>query len=214
MRTIDFKRVKPIVTLAAVALLTCALGVAASAHMARRGQNGGQNAAGPGDQGGQGRMGPGPGMRGGPGGPGGPGGGMLGMMGPALQALDLTDAQQTQVKAILASHRDEQQAVGEKMRAARKALNDAITAETLDEAIIRAKAADVAAVDADQAVLQAKTFAAVCALLTPEQIMKFKELRAEMNDRPPRGPGRVRPQQDTQAPEPQSHEAPSLPETV
>jgi Spy/CpxP family protein refolding chaperone len=214
MRTIEFKRVKSIATLAAVALLTCALGVAASAHMARRGQNDGQNQAVPGWQGGQGRMGPGPGMRGGPGGPGGPGGGMLGIMGPELQALDLTDAQQTQVKAILASHRDEQQAVGEKMRAARKALIDAIAADTFDEAIIRAKAADVAAIEADQAVLQAKTFAAVYALLTPEQITKFKELRRQMNDRPPRGPGRIRPQQDSLAPAPQSHEAPSLPETV
>lgn len=211
MRIAAFKRAKLILTLAAVALLTCALGVAASAHVAWLSQDSSQ---GPGGQGGQGRMGPGPGMRGGPGGPGGPGGGMFGMIGPELQALDLADAQQTQVKAILQAHRDEQQAVGEKMRAARKALNDAIAADTFDEAIIRTKAADVAALEADSAVLQAKVYAAVYALLTPEQIAKLKQLRSQMSDRPRQRPGRSRPQQETQAPAPQPHEAPSLPETV
>jgi periplasmic protein CpxP/Spy len=192
MRTIPNRRFT-IAVLAAVALLTGALGVAASAHMARAGQ---YEAQGPGSQGG-----PPPGMMGqGPGGPGGrgrgPGGGMFGMIGPELQALNLTDAQQKQVQAVLESYKSEQQSIRDRMQAAGKALNDAIAADPFDEAVIRAKAADQAAVEADSAVLQAKVRAAVYALLTPEQKQNMKELRDRMQSQAPQGPGRIDPLDD------------------
>ena len=115
------------------------------------------------------------GFRGGPGGPGGPG--------FPLRQLDLTDAQREQVKAIFDSHKDEFQAIGERLKTARQAQRAAIETQPLDEATIRAKSSDLAAVEADAAVLRAKVHAAVFQVLTPEQQEKAKTLQAEREKR-------------------------------
>src|SRR5882724_4076828 len=75
----------------------------------------------------------------GPGGPGrGPGGpmGMLPMLGPWLA---LTDAQKDQVKAIADTHKDEWKALADRGRTAHLALDAAIAADTVDDALIRQK---------------------------------------------------------------------------
>ena len=102
----------------------------------------------------------------GPGGPGGPGGffggpggfGRGGFGGPMalLRQLDLTDEQRAQVRQVMESHRDELRAIGEREMAAHRAQEDAVTAPQFDEQVIRTKAAELAAVEADAAVLQAK----------------------------------------------------------
>lgn len=213
MRITENGKVKAAVAVVVVAVLTVAIGVAVSAHMAtRQGQGGGQDPAGQGVRHGagmmgQGMMGPGPGMRGGP------GGGPLGMIGPELRALDLTDAQHQQVRQILAAHQDEIKSIGDRMTTARRALNDAITADTFDEGAIRAKAAEVSAVDADRAVLHARVHAAVFAVLTPDQVKKAKELRGQMENRMKEGPRHMR-QHGDQTAEPRVEEGISLPETV
>jgi protein CpxP len=111
----------------------------------------------------------------GPGGPDGPG--------FPLRQLDLTDAQRDQVKAIFDSHKDEFQAIGERLKTARQAQAAAVETQPLDEAAIRAKATDLAAVQADAAVLRAKVHAAVSQVLTPEQQEKAKALKAEREQR-------------------------------
>ena len=58
-----------------------------------------------------------------------------------------------------------------------------MTAATFDEATVRQKAADLAAVDADGAVLRAKVYSEVWALLTPEQQAKAKRCRRERTQR-------------------------------
>ena len=123
--------------------------------------------------------------RGGPGGPGrfgGPGGpmGLLPMLGPQL---GLTGAQRDQIKAIADSHKDEWKALADRARAAHVALDDAITADKLDEAAIRQKAADVAAVDADMAVARAHAYAEVLQILTADQKAQLKTLQSEMTQR-------------------------------
>jgi Spy/CpxP family protein refolding chaperone len=124
--------------------------------------------------------GPPPGGIGGPGqrGPGGPGGfgGPMGMLGPIVH--DLTDAQREQLKGIMDSHRDEFTQVGDKMRAAREAMGALVDAEVIDESAIRAKSVDVAAAEADAAILNAKVRAEVFGILTPEQVAKAKEMKA------------------------------------
>jgi Spy/CpxP family protein refolding chaperone len=116
---------------------------------------------------------------GGPGrGPGGPGGFV-----PGLRALDLTETQREQVKAAMESHKAEFEAQATKMQAARQALDAVVTADTLDEAAIRQKSADVAVVEADGAVLRAKVHTEVWALLTPEQQQKAKTLQAQRESR-------------------------------
>ena len=217
MPTIKNVNLKGILVLAGVAVITAAIGVATTVQLAaRNNQGGGQDPAvqsgrrGPGMMG-RGMMGPGgPGMRGGP------GGGPFGMFGPGLRGLDLTDAQREQVKAIMESHRDEQKAAGDKMMAARKALHEAIAAETFNEAAIRAAAGEVGAAEADAAVLQAKIHGEVFAILTPEQVKKAKELRSEMENRMKEGRGRGRGMRPhpMPPPEPRAEGDISLPETV
>jgi periplasmic protein CpxP/Spy len=117
------------------------------------------------------------------GGPGGPDRGMHLLREMGLRSLDLTDAQEEQVRTVVQSHRAEFAQIRERLRAAHKGLNDAVTAATLDEAAIRARSADVAAVQADSAVLRAKVRGEVWSLLTPEQQQKATELRAKMAER-------------------------------
>lgn len=134
----------------------------------------------------QGRFGPrGPG---GPGGPFGRGGFFGGRGGPGgalsvLRQLDLTDDQRGQVRQVMQSHSDALKAIGERLREAHRAQNDAVTAETFDENAIRTKAADVASVMADAAVLNAKVHTEVFAILTPEQRTRAAEIKAERQAR-------------------------------
>ena len=128
------------------------------------------------------------GGRGGRGGPGGPGGRMGGSGGPGgigipLDRLNLTDAQRDQVKSVVDSHQAEVRPLGEKAMTARRALEQAVTADTIDEGAIRAKAADVASVESDMAVARARVYADVLQILTSDQRAKLKELQAEIEKR-------------------------------
>lgn len=118
------------------------------------------------------------GRRGGPGGPGGPGMGAPMMLG----RLDLTSDQRNRVQQIMESHREDQGQLADRAMKANDALQEAITG-SFDESAIRARAGDVAAVDADQAVLQARIYNEVLQILTSEQQEKLKTLQAEMKDR-------------------------------
>ena len=123
------------------------------------------------------RMGPcGPGFGRGPGGP-------LGELGSMFRQLDLSDDQRQQVRSVMQSHEPAFKEIGERMRTARQALDATVTADIVDEAAIRAKSADVAAAEADAAVLRAKVHQEVFSLLTAEQQAKAKELKAERQER-------------------------------
>jgi Spy/CpxP family protein refolding chaperone len=116
---------------------------------------------------------------GGPGGPGGPMG-MLPMLG---RELNLTPAQRDQIKAIADSHKDEWKALADRERVARTVLNDAIGADTLNEAAIRQKSAEAAAVDADLAVARAHARAEVFQILTDDQKTQLKNMQSAMKKR-------------------------------
>jgi len=137
----------------------------------------GQGGQGPGGPGGR-YGGPGGRGRGGPGGPMGPDNPLM-----MLGRLDLTDAQRGQVKQILDSHRDEQKALGDREFAAHSALEASIAADGLNEAVIRGKAAEVAAVESDMAVMRARVYAEIFQMLTPEQQAQAKQNQAEMRQR-------------------------------
>ena len=98
---------------------------------------------------------------------------MLPMLG---RALNLTDAQRDQIKAIADSHKDEWKALADRERTARTALMTAVTADTIDEAAIRQKSSDVAAVEADAAVARAHAHAEVVQILTADQKAQLKTL--------------------------------------
>ena len=69
------------------------------------------------------------------------------------------------------------------MQTARTALQNAVTADSFDEGAVRQTSVDMAAVEADAAVLRAKVHSEVWALLTPEQQQKARELKAQRLER-------------------------------
>ena len=121
-------------------------------------------------------MGPGgPGRFGGPGGP----MGMLPMLGPQL---GLSESQRDQIKAIADTHKDEWKTLFDRGRAAHMALDDVIAADTINEAAIRQKSAEAAAVDADIAVARAHAHAEVWQILTADQKTQVKTMQAQMKE--------------------------------
>ena len=114
-----------------------------------------------------------------------------GFGGPEFRALELTDDQRAQLRKIREARQSEFKAAGEKIGAARQGMRALIQAETIDESAIRAKSAEVAAAEADMAILNAKVRAESLQILTAEQQAKLKELRTnrqgQMKRRGPRG---------------------------
>jgi Spy/CpxP family protein refolding chaperone len=100
------------------------------------------------------------------------------MLRRGLAQLNLTDEQKTQVKGILQGHKEQMHSYATAAREARRALGDAIASDA-DEPTIRAKAGDLAKVQADVAVLGAKVRKEIFAVLTPDQQAKAKQLRLE-----------------------------------
>jgi periplasmic protein CpxP/Spy len=122
----------------------------------------------------------------------GPGGPMMGFLPRLGRELQLTDSQRDQVRAIGLSHRDEWKALADRARTAHEALMAAVTADGVDETLIRAKSADVAAVDADMAVARARAHAEFVQILTADQKTKLKELQTQMKTRMRRRSGDAR----------------------
>jgi Spy/CpxP family protein refolding chaperone len=117
---------------------------------------------------------------------GGPGGGFgrhggRGFMGPmaGLGQLGLSDDQRQQVHAALAGHRDEFKALSDRARKAHQDQQAAVEQVPMNEQQVRAAAAEVAAVEADMAVLHARVHEQVFSLLTPDQQAKAKQLAAD-----------------------------------
>ena len=102
----------------------------------------------------------------------GPGG-----MGGEFRGLDLTDDQRAQLRKIREARQSEFKAAGEKLGAARQGMRALIQAEPINEAAIRAKSVEVAAAEADVAILNAKVRAESLQILTAEQQAMLKELR-------------------------------------
>jgi len=113
------------------------------------------------------------------GGPGGPMG-MLPMIG---RELNLTDAQRAQIKAIADAHKDDWRALFDRERAARTALNAAVTADAVDEGLVRQRSAELAAVESDAAIARARAHAEVLQLLTADQRTQLKQLQTRVHDR-------------------------------
>jgi protein CpxP len=101
-----------------------------------------------------------------------------------LRELNLTEAQREQVRVIVEQQAAQTRAIGERAAAAREALHAATTSASFDEGLVRARAAELAAVEADMAVARARIFADVFQILTPEQQAKAKEVSGSRPRRP------------------------------
>lgn len=110
------------------------------------------------------------------------GGGPRGML-PGLREMDLTDAQREAIQAIAEQNRSEGRAMAEQLGAARASLNEAVMADVVNESTIRARAADLARLEADAAVQRAYVNADIWQILTPDQRVELRQLQAEAEER-------------------------------
>ncbi len=99
------------------------------------------------------------------------------------RALDLTDAQKTQIRAILKSHADEILAQVRAGMDARHALHNVVMTQPTDDAAIRALAQQVGAVHGDGALLFARIRSEIWPILSPEQQEKFVTFHNKMGGR-------------------------------
>jgi Spy/CpxP family protein refolding chaperone len=109
--------------------------------------------------------------------------GPMGMLGPILPRLDLTSAQRDQVKTIMESHAADFKTLRDQGAPAHKALEQAILTDPVDDNAVAAASAQVAAVDAQLAVLAAHVRAEVFQVLTDAQKAQVKEVIAERDTR-------------------------------
>jgi len=100
-----------------------------------------------------------------------------------LAQLGATDEQKAQVKAILRKYQPTAGPLIQEVVTERRALRDAIRAETIDETAIRAQAAKVASLEADLAVQRAHVAHDIRAVLTPEQLQKLKDMQINVDAR-------------------------------
>lgn len=97
------------------------------------------------------------------------------MLGP----LNLTSEQAQQIRRIYAELREERQAANMRLRLAQRALTEAIEAPTPDEAVIEQRSKEVADAQANTIRLRSLTESRILRVLTQEQRMKLRQLRAE-----------------------------------
>jgi Spy/CpxP family protein refolding chaperone len=109
--------------------------------------------------------------------------GPMGLIGPIVERLGLSDAQKDSVKTIMQSHSAEFKTLFDRASTARRALEDAVMADPIDDAAIRQKSADVAAVDADMAVAGAHVRTEVFQVLTADQRDRAKQWAARRAER-------------------------------
>jgi periplasmic protein CpxP/Spy len=103
-------------------------------------------------------------------------GGRMGGMAD-LRQLGLSDDQKSQIRAAMSAHRDEFKALFERERTARRAQQAATEQVPMNEQQIRAAASEVAAVEADMAVLRARVHEQIYSVLTPDQQTQLKALK-------------------------------------
>lgn len=110
---------------------------------------------------------------------------------PGLPDESLSEEQRTSMREAMDASRKEARPLEEKMRAARRDLQEAIHAEKLDEQLIRDKAAEIGKLEGDLAVIRAKAISKIHPPLTREQLARMKNMPPQFDrQRPPFAEGR------------------------
>ena len=100
-----------------------------------------------------------------------------------LRALDLSEAQREQIRSIHEQNAEATQVADERVRVARQALQDAVTADAVNEGAIHVVASELGIAEGDAAVQRAYVHAQVWQMLTPEQQVAAREAEATMRQR-------------------------------
>jgi len=110
---------------------------------------------------------------------------------PGLADESLTEEQRTSMRETMEASRKEARPLEEKMRTARRDLQEAIHAEKVDEQLIREKAVEIGKLEGDLAVIRAKAMTQIRPSLTPEQRARMKNMPQQFDrQRPPFAEGR------------------------
>ena len=91
--------------------------------------------------------------------------------------LNLTDEQMLMIRKINMEGRPKMRLAQQQVRIARKELDEAIYADALEEELLRGKVRAVIESEAEVSRLRAMSEVAVRKVLTPEQLVRFRELR-------------------------------------
>ncbi len=94
-----------------------------------------------------------------------------------FKALGLSEEQIGQIRAENEEMRPKMQEATRRMREANRELDRAIYADTLDEAAVAARLGEYKAAQAEMAALRFQSELALRRILSPEQLVKFRELR-------------------------------------
>lgn len=100
-----------------------------------------------------------------------------------LRELGLNDVQIKQLRTINAESKPRLREAQEKMRNAKRALDEAIYADTVDNTNIESKIREFSVAEAGINRIRATTELAIRNVLTPEQLTRFRELRANFEKR-------------------------------
>ncbi len=93
-----------------------------------------------------------------------------------LERLDLTEDQKESIHNTMMDNREQTRALHEEKIARHRALGQTIHADFFDESAVREAAAEVAAVNADLAVMRAQMFQEINKVLTTEQRERARQL--------------------------------------
>ncbi|HEX8773819.1 MAG TPA: Spy/CpxP family protein refolding chaperone [Pyrinomonadaceae bacterium] len=96
-----------------------------------------------------------------------------------LRALNLTVDQLQQIRAIREESKDEWRAIRERLAQAHSALDDAIYADNINEALIAERAREVGVAQAAVARMRSLTELKIRRVLTPEQLNTLRIMRRE-----------------------------------
>lgn len=96
----------------------------------------------------------------------------------AKEKLGITDEQVAKIKAALAPEKETLTATMKRLHSARADLRETIQQPDASEKSIRDAAAKVATVEAEAAVLRARLYKNITAVLTAEQVAKLKEMQS------------------------------------
>ena len=109
-----------------------------------------------------------------------------------LRPLNITPDQELRIQGIYAEMAEERQAANRRLRLAHRALSEAIQSPTPNEALIEQRSKDVADAQATTIRLRSLTEARILQVLTQEQRIRLRQLRAQAqrNQLNPRNPGR------------------------
>ena len=96
-----------------------------------------------------------------------------------LRPLNITPDQEERIQAIYSETADERQVANRRLRLAHRALSEAIQSPTPDEALIEQRSKEVSEAQATMIRLRSLTEARILQVLTQEQRVKLRQLRAQ-----------------------------------